>query len=749
MNRRAFLLSGGAAIAFGIPIGPVEAWVHGNIGARKMQLGLQGVSYFTGFSPFLNWWYGASAPTVFQATGGIISDAAMWTTGNASGAPYFDALTGDVKIPFNSNMTKFSRLIFQGNANAQCLTAIAAGGGNYAAQTMIADCNSQWTITISLASLGAGGSVSGNGTNSVTFTIGNGSDAAPLMQVVPVGTPTVPPAPRVYKQQLASRINAGQMFDPDWLAIVSPFRTLRYMDWPKVNNSVMTDYSQLATAGYQYQGQPFTTATGVAGVTGFVAGMPLDTICALANLTGTEIHYCLPVQATDACVQSIATFFKASTSQVVTYEFSNECWNTGFTQTAYCAAQALLVPGNPWGGDAASTRSNKWYGYRSTAAMALIKAVYNDRSRWRGGMATQSVNTVVTNNILTGANYYLANVVGSGVVADYFNDLFVTSYIGEVQSAQQPSNITQANPGVVTLNAHGKNNGDVIKIFSGVTTFTGTISGTSLTASGILPTSLLVGQTIVGAGVAAGTVLVSGSGASWVVNNPQTVGPIAMTANSMTQLNDTYATVANKTANTFELQGIDTSGYYAYVNSTRSFIFKALIFQIMDQSLANFGSNPALYPTKYTYFNQQIAVSIQTGTSASGFTTSTTGSLAGQNDPMTGSWKLQHDIAVANGLLLRQYEGGPNWTGDAYLGGFSGGASPQYNEYFLNLCWSAEIAAVMSATYTAFATYGDRSAKFTEGGLIGVVNPWAGMRTLPQDNSNPGWLAVTSWNYAS
>ena len=60
-------------------------------------------------------------------------------------------------------------------------------------------------------------------------------------------------------------------------------------------------------------------------------------------------------------------------------------------------------------------------------------------------------------------------------------------------------------------------------------TFTGTISGASLTVSGVTGT-LAVGQFLYGASVAHGTYIVSGSGTSWIVAGNQTVGPEAMTS---------------------------------------------------------------------------------------------------------------------------------------------------------------------------------------------------------------------------
>lgn len=59
--------------------------------------------------------------------------------------------------------------------------------------------------------------------------------------------------------------------------------------------------------------------------------------------------------------------------------------------------------------------------------------------------------------------------------------------------------------------------------------FTGAITGTALTVSGVTG-NITIGQTVLGSGVTAGTVIQSGSGTSWVVNNSQTVVSEAMTS---------------------------------------------------------------------------------------------------------------------------------------------------------------------------------------------------------------------------
>ena len=61
-------------------------------------------------------------------------------------------------------------------------------------------------------------------------------------------------------------------------------------------------------------------------------------------------------------------------------------------------------------------------------------------------------------------------------------------------------------------------------------TFTGSISGTTLTISSLTSGSVYAGQNLQGANIAPGTVIVSGSGLSWTVNNSQTVSSTTITS---------------------------------------------------------------------------------------------------------------------------------------------------------------------------------------------------------------------------
>ena len=71
----------------------------------------------------------------------------------------------------------------------------------------------------------------------------------------------------------------------------------------------------------------------------------------------------------------------------------------------------------------------------------------------------------------------------------------------------------------------------------GTASFTGAISGTTLTTSGASGVALAIGQTItfsVNGDVKAGTKITGGSGTSWTVNNSQTIASEAMQAATYT-----------------------------------------------------------------------------------------------------------------------------------------------------------------------------------------------------------------------
>ncbi|MCA8237771.1 hypothetical protein [Burkholderia cenocepacia] len=109
------------------------------------------------------------------------------------------------------------------------------------------------------------------------------------------------------------------------------------------------------------------------------------------------------------------------------------------------------------------------------------------------------------------------------------NDLIYMSQNG-VEVAATPSQIAAA----IAQNA-------TREVFTAGPAFTGSISGTTLSVSGVTGT-IAIGQTVYGAGVAAGTTITGGSGTSWTVNNSQTVTSESMGSASSSQFAAGFST---------------------------------------------------------------------------------------------------------------------------------------------------------------------------------------------------------------
>lgn len=133
------------------------------------------------------------------------------------------------------------------------------------------------------------------------------------------------------------------LFRPQLLALLRPFRTLRFMDWEATNGSTLANWADRTSP----------TAFGTAPT-----GVAYEHIAELVNTTGKDAWITVPEHATDDFVHQLAQLFAAKLdlaqiaaarrAQGITapfelvVEYSNETWNGGFTayQTLLAAANA-------------------------------------------------------------------------------------------------------------------------------------------------------------------------------------------------------------------------------------------------------------------------------------------------------------------------------------------------------------------------------------------------------------------------
>ena len=154
-----------------------------------------------------------------------------------------------------------------------------------------------------------------------------------------------------------------ETFHPDYLASLAPFPALRYMQWSETNNSLQTTWALR-----------ITTSSAVQTLGGY--GVAWEYQIDLANELNSDLWICVPHQADDDYIFQLATLVAGRYSGPrVRWEYSNEVWNTDFSQYAY----AVLHAGDPGtgipGGDTDYTSAIKWHSQRTAEMWALVEPV--------------------------------------------------------------------------------------------------------------------------------------------------------------------------------------------------------------------------------------------------------------------------------------------------------------------------------------------------------------------------------------
>lgn len=635
--------------------------------SRKLQCNLTPPTYYAGFCQLLNWWKSAAPPIVQRSAGGNLQGLA------AINAGYLNS-NGELPVPCASDVTVFGAYVI---FNAGTIDGIDPFNGE--AFTIKWDGRGCTLNAISGATID-----NANGTATVTLAAG-----AALFAFWTITDRNDPPRNiRVYQTRYAANVAAGETFNPDWLKQVRGFKVLRVMDWLGTNWSPVTDISHFNQASSaRWTGTYNDDWNGHA--------MPLSVIAELGNLTGCELHVCIPHQATNTCVTAMAAYFRDNlhTGRIIHFEYSNECWNSQFAQTSYCNTQgvALFASGN------AFSDGRKWFGFRNAQIMKLVRDAFADRTRWRGAIGAWTVSTSTSDKIIEGINYWRTSTSSPLALTDLFDSLHITGYFGGVQGSRGITSITRANPGVVTTSAnHDLATGQKVR-FSFYNDHAGNSDG-------------------------------------------------------MEQLDGVEATVTVLSSTTFSI-GINTSAYTALrATPLNAFCTDARLFLLMDQSEANHTANATTYPTNYTHFAQEMATAMQTGTSPSGLVADPGTTVAAL---ISTHFPGHKTICDTNGLQLRQYEGGCHFVGDNYLTGYGGANSlgDRLTDYMKGSQHSAAFAAVYTASYVAFWNAGGLyPSKFSDMGQIIRSGGWGGMQYLPcaaapsGDAGNPVWQAVLAAN---
>ena len=277
-------------------------------------------------------------------------------------------------------------------------------------------------------------------TNTVVMSLANLSASNPISAI------------HVVRDDQVGLYQQGQIFNPEFLAKVSPFETLRMMDWNSTNGSTVSSWSDRSTLNSASWIEPH--------------GVPIEVQVALANETHTSLWLNVPTEADDNYVTQMMTYVHDHLDPAlkVQVEYSNEVWNFGFQQAAY----ALQKGDELWGVDAnhdGKIDPNdpkehdpggwvQYYGYRASQIAAIANSIYGSDAPTRlvNVLSTQFAWQGLEGGILDGVSK--ANV---GTVSQLFGEYAIAPYFGGelsgINAADQAKVLAWANGGSAGLDA--------------------------------------------------------------------------------------------------------------------------------------------------------------------------------------------------------------------------------------------------------------------------------------------------------
>lgn len=258
---------------------------------------------------------------------------------------------------------------------------------------------------------------------------------------------------RIFRADHEPLLEQGEVFDPEMLAFLAPFGSLRFMDWMQSNSHgkcsggtaageacyavteetcggggtcIMPGAWDQRPTGDQPSavswGQYLDNARPELGTK--VGGYSVETMVALANRAGVDPHFNMPAHYDDEYVRAFAEYVKAHLGPGLTasVEYSNEVWNWGFPQAQYASTRGReLWPeeGSAWVQYAAGRTSNM---------CAIWKDVFaGDEERVRCLISPQTGWKEMAETVLECPDWVESNP-GSGPCYEHVDAINITGY---------------------------------------------------------------------------------------------------------------------------------------------------------------------------------------------------------------------------------------------------------------------------------------------------------------------------------
>lgn len=215
---------------------------------------------------------------------------------------------------------------------------------------------------------------------------------------------------QLVEQSKAPLLEAGAVFDPDFIALIDDARELRFLAWSDVNGNPVREWRDLPAMTGPNDG----------------AGVHPAYQVRLANEVGADPWFLMPHLASESFMRTFATYVRDNLDPKLTarIEYSNEAWNFQFAQADYLQRQGI----REWGVDGAEQDQ---YVKKATEMAQIWREVFADEpGRLKVVLAGQAASTHVTKELLT-AQTWRQKEPGAWVdPTETFDEFGITTYFG-------------------------------------------------------------------------------------------------------------------------------------------------------------------------------------------------------------------------------------------------------------------------------------------------------------------------------
>jgi hypothetical protein len=258
---------------------------------------------------------------------------------------------------------------------------------------------------------------------------------------------------RVFRADFEAQLEAGEIFNPDMLEFLRPFRSIRFMDWMQSNaygqcsggptpgsdcyavtSPDCGDGGRCVMPGHWQErptneapsrlasGQYLDVSAPELGTK--VGGYSLETLVALANRVPADPHFNLPVDYDEDYVRRFAEYLRdhLALGLTATIEYSNEVWNWQFPQSQYA---------NELGRELWPDEGSAWMQFaagRTHTACRIIKEVFaGQEERVRCLISPQTGYRSLARTVLD-CPEWAADHPGEGPCSRYVDAISITGY---------------------------------------------------------------------------------------------------------------------------------------------------------------------------------------------------------------------------------------------------------------------------------------------------------------------------------